>query len=312
MNMRKKVSCLLAATLICTSLFSTVAYAETIEPEYESIVHYDSDTGTYEEIQVSTELPAGDSGISPGYMGDAPMPMQPFSIVDPPDNRYTVQNPDQVPYRYIGIMSGLFADGTQTNGTAFLVSEDVILPSAELVYMNGKGMAEYILFQPGVNNKTMGENAPYGMVQADREDIYISTNFKNDVDDNKPTKIEHRYAVIKLNTAIGRQTGYFGIEAMSSATNAYQGVNVTVAGYTEDYELRKQPGDITYSYGGEIRYRIDTKKNQLGAPVYETTPLPNGYYVRGINVLEADEIGSTYNAGRTITAALYNVIKSRM
>lgn len=312
MKRKRQISGLLAVALVLSSLFSTVAYAEPIESEYESIVHYDSDTGSYEEINVPAELPAGDPGISPGYMGDAPLPVQPFSVVDPPDNRYTVQNPDQVPYRYIGVISGYFSDGSRTTGTAFLVSEDVILTSADLVYANGKGMVEYILFQPGVNAETMGENAPYGMVQADREDIYISTNYKISVDKDETPALQYRYAVIKLNSTIGRRTGYFGITAMSSGINAYKGENVTVAGYTLDYDLRKQPGEITYSNGGEIRYRIDTDKGQHGAPVYTTTPTPDGYYIMGINVLEAAELGVTYNAGRTITEALYNVIKSRM
>ncbi len=64
---------------------NTVAYAETTELEYESIVYSNKDIGSYEE------MPAGNLGISLGYVSDDPMHTKSFSIVDSSDNRCTEQ-----------------------------------------------------------------------------------------------------------------------------------------------------------------------------------------------------------------------------
>lgn len=176
------------------------------------------------------------------------------------------------------------------SGTGFLVGESTIVTAAHCAYSRDlNAYPTKITFYPG----RTGSNNPYGSTTVKK--IHVPTKFKT----NSTYDTKYDYAVLELNTPIGKKTGFFEqyVICISDVEVTYS------AGYIVGYNgntLYSAHGETIYPKQKKIIYKIDTDSGQSGAPIYEKSTLSlYGIHTSG---------STTQNTGRYITEEVTNLI----
>lgn len=188
-----------------------------------------------------------------------------------PDNRITVTDTKKNFFPSIVKIESTTYNGNlgtyQTWGTGTMVSSDVVITSAHVVYSKeSQTYNSNFKITPATSNGV----SPYGSSGAIQ--VVVNPNYISN------PSAETDYAVIKLNTPLGDSTGYLKL-----STNIGAGDYAQTAGYPED-----RVGSMVYASGNienilenELQYKIDTRGGQSGSPILnaagEVVGIHSGY-----------------------------------
>lgn len=213
-------------------------------------------------------------------------------IVIGSDDRSLVSNTTASPYRMIGKTLSIFPNGDGYVATAWMGSRQTAFTNSHVVYNpESGGFVSQMIFIPALN----GETQPYGgyaVTNATATSQYI------DAADQGSGYVEYDFASITLSSAVGDQTGYFGLYPSSGS-----GTNVRITGYpAQRYDGLHQytmAGPLTLANTQRIEYKIDTEGGQSGSPVYlESSNQVVGMHSSGYSA-------SQINAGPKMGNAFY-------
>lgn len=256
-NSVKRIVTGITAGLMVMSMPALAASAEPVNPNYvhpgleenisnDTVVTKDYATG---EIYNETVSPISMFSASAELPGYTPEMIDTYQIVGN-DDRVQMAS-----YKKIVFVEAKFPDGYNMRGTGVMVDTDIVLTNRHVVYdTKHGGWADLTYVIPG----RTGSSYPYGRIQVKKTSVGSLT------DDNKD------YAVMRLSTAVGSKTGWFGVRKYSSSmVNS----NVTISGYPGDksgYTMWTMKGPITRENSTHYFYNIDTAGGQSGSPIYET------------------------------------------
>lgn len=212
------------------------------------------------------------------------------------DNRIQVTNTTANPFKKIAYMEIRWADGYAAAATGFMIGNSSVATAGHAVYSKDHGgFATSITVWPGKN----GSKTPYGSAVA--TEATIPKVFYKEEDPR------YDAAVIKINKALGKKTGYFGLRRQNSAYTS----EVYVTGYPGDHPGQmwkmKDVPRVTTKY--RLTYNIDTYGGQSGSPIYRVY---NGkWYVIGIHTTGHFNNGKAYkNSGVIFHPTIYKMLKS--
>lgn len=278
-----KTLILMSILILC---FGNIAFASGDTVELTEIDDYDLDTQQLETSYIS-DVPSLETASQIISFESIPTPRKIIGI----DNRKVITNTTKAPYKFIGKLIIEYSNGKAYGGTGFLVGESTIVTAAHCAYSRDlNAYPTKITFYPG----RTGSNNPYGSTTVKK--IHVPTKFKT----NSTYDTKYDYAVLELNSPIGKKTGFFEqyVICISDVEVTYS------AGYIVGYN-----GNTLYSAHGEttiypkqkkIIYKIDTDSGQSGAPIYEKSTLSlYGIHTSG---------STTQNTGRYITEEVTNLI----
>lgn len=279
-----KTLILMSIMILC---FGNIAFASGDSVELTEIDDYDLDTQQLETSYIS-DVPSLETASKIISFESVPTPRKIIGT----DNRKVITNTTKAPYKFIGKLIIEYSNGKAYGGTGFLVGESTIVTAAHCAYSRElNAYPTKITFYPG----RTGSSNPYGSSTVKK--IHVPTKYKtNSTYDNK-----YDYAVLELNTPIGKTTGFFeqyvfirdpNIDIMYSAGYiiGYNG-NTLYSAYGETTIYQKQK---------KIIYKIDTDSGQSGAPIFEKSTLSlYGIHTSG---------SITQNTGRYITEEVSNLI----
>lgn len=211
------------------------------------------------------------------------------------DNRVRVTNTTANPFKKIAYMEMIWPDGYAARATGFMVGNSSVATAGHAVYNKDHGgFASSITVWPGKNEG----KTPYGSATATK--ITIPKVYFTDQD------ARYDAAVFKINKALGKKTGYFGLRRQNEAfTN-----EVYVTGYPGNragqmWKMKDVPR-VTTKY--RLTYNIDTTAGQSGSPIYR---IYNGkWYAIGIHTTGHLKNGSGYkNSGVIFHSTIYKMLK---
>lgn len=238
---------------------STATASELVNGYYE--YDYTTHEETYHKDKISL-MPATEMKGALGTLGNSSTgEIEPFNIFGS-DDRVAVPSTTVVPTRWIGYLISHWSDGSVTRGTAWLYGESVAATAGQNVYNYAKGeYASKIEFIPGYNG-----NQPYGSYTATK--VKVTRQWKNNKDR------EFNVGLIKISSPIGREIGYFGIEAIEGD---FSNTSVWITGYvkSKNYKMYRMKGKLTGTPGNGVEtsgngllHEIDTSAGQEGAPIF--------------------------------------------
>jgi len=183
-----------------------------------------------------------------------------------------------------------FSDGYTSNGSGHLVGNKYVITAGHVVYSaDHGGWATKITAFPGQD----GNSKPFGGGVS--TDLRTTQGWVNDQDDDVD------YGLITLDTNLGDQIGWFGLEYFSDS-ELDANPQVTVAGYPVD-----KPWGTQWTMSGAIQnYSIDTFGGESGAGVAHI--LNGRHYVTGVHHGSGYYWLSYYNQATRITGARFNQI----
>lgn len=267
--------------------FGNIAFASGDSVELTEIDDYDLDTQQLETSYIS-DVPSLETASQIISFESIPTPRKIIGN----DSRKVITNTTKAPYKFIGKLIIEYSDGAVFGGTGFLVGESTIVTAAHCAYsLKRSAYPSKITFYPG----RTGNSNPYGSATVRK--IHVPTKYKkNETNDNT-----YDYAVLELNTPIGKKTGYFEQYVLVRDPNLEIAYN---AGYIVGYNsntLYSAYGETTiYPKEKKIRYKIDTDSGQSGAPIYEKGTLS----LYGIHTSGSD----IQNSGRYMSDDFMNLI----
>ncbi len=271
-----------------------------VPPEEAEIVGKNYVTGEieYQKLIVDEPLLCGE-GFEYFHQGYTPIgspdPSADVSVtgVIGEDGRVMVSDLTVMPYSAVALVNTTWDDGTNSFGTAWFVSKNVLVTAAHVVH-DSSGWATTVTVMPGVSVGSY----PYGTHTP--TNIYTTTAWIQSGQDYTD------YAVIILGSDVGNETGWFSMRALSNAANQ----SVVITGYKQRYYQHRMGGITTaHTPGGMIRYQIDTSGGQSGAPVYCSGNVVIGIHTAGIYYYDSD--GNkvyVYNEGVAINEGVYSFI----
>lgn len=241
----------------------------------------------------------------------APVPATPvLESVIGTDERVRIFDTNQFPYSAIAALEITAKDGTMYVGTAWFVSETVLITAGHCVFVRdplhpgANGWVRSIRVIPGRNGRGPGSE-PFRSVTA--------TRFRSVAGWVNHGRAESDYGAIFLPagaTPNGKQVGTFGLKVHSD--DKLSALHLNVAGYPAD---KKGPETQTLWYdvkktaqvtARQVFYDADTYGGQSGAPVFEvdgTVRRAVAIHAYGISA------GVTSNSGTRITTEVFNRIQ---
>ena len=268
--------------VLLSILSCALAICGNIYAEDEVLDVYDIATSTLNEHKVDY-----DTNVQwPSFTGNETEVLYSPHVVFGDDDRTLVQTTTSFPYSPIGLVIATYPNGKSFRGTGFMVSENVFITNAHVVFNSSRGgYATQIVFTPGKNNSSN----PFGTATA--ATVVAPKKYRENESDH-----DYDYAAVKLNRNIGEDCGYFGYKADANIA----GRNVWITGYPADYQnycMYRCKGVIMSREGRKLKYQIDTYGGNSGSPIYRTyTDL--GYTVIGIH-WGGSESDSNYGVGFT-------------
>lgn len=215
------------------------------------------------------------------------------------DVRQQITNPQNTfPYKAIcQIIANYDIDGDgdideEHFGTAFMEGASIAVTNAHVVYSSKYNIrCKSIEIIPAKS----GNNNPFGVIGAKK--LHICTAWVEEFDPNED------WAVIELNSPIGKQTGWLGKMWTSGTLN---GTIVNTTGYPGDKPFNTMwcsSGTILNTYDKYVKHDCDTYNGNSGSPIYN-----NSNQVLAIHSAGSED--ATYNIGVRITEWLYNYLNS--
>lgn len=263
--------------IVCTlcMLFTTTVYAEESTGENDIFVAMSFGSDEKEYITVNSngvcenDLPT----VMPGHFasGSENSLVAPAAIFGS-DGREKVTNYSSLPYTAICFIITTWPNGGTTAGTGWMFNEDSMMTAAHCVYNSEYGGAAIgMKVYPAKN----GINTPYGEIRA--TNFVINSHWEESLLGD--VSAEYDYALVKLETPIGNECGYFGYTYNGGSI----GNTITVTGYPGD-KAENENGVVVesllyqWTMSGrlntvttrQLSYLIDTNHGQSGAPVYLT------------------------------------------
>jgi len=314
-----KKSIFIAVVLIC---FASLAFSQAVNNDQEhstkvipmplpewappvgelvpetSVVSYDIKTGieTEEEIEVTTTIPFD---FVPGFEGTAPLGNGGLNYRSGADNYgglSRVYTPEDWPYRANCKIFMTFPSGWTYEGSAVLIDNDHVLTAGHCVYYHGDGgWATAVEVIPGYESGW----EPYGSAWASI--LYTWSGWTQNAN------LDHDMGVIKLNTAIGNTTGYYGY-GYTDNMSYYKTGQFYNPGYPASYPYS---GNYMYLWGGSfddtstyvLYFDREAYGGQSGSG--HTTPHSGSYY--SVAVLSH---GTSYWTGNTrMTSSKHTTIQ---
>ncbi|MHC5216308.1 trypsin-like serine protease [Enterococcus sp. LJL128] len=179
-----------------------------------------------------------------------------FSEIEPkkiwgPDERRPVSNTTVFPYSAVVKVVCHYNVGLPSSGTGSMIGKDAVLTNAHVVYSKDRGWPKSITVYPGKN----ANSEPFGSAQS--RVVTISSTSYGATND---------YAVIRLNKAIGNNTGYFGLTSTIPSS-------LTLTGYhgdKKDGKMYTQTSSIVGSNNEQILHQFDAWAGSSGSPMYNS------------------------------------------
>ncbi len=234
--------------------------------------------------ETSNHVPANPQEMTPeGIIGD--------------DNRERIEDTTTFPNSAVVYI--------QFNGrrhcSGWLISRDTVVTAGHCVYNpSTQKWFHGLQISPGAN----GQERPFGTAQA--------TQLWTDAQWIAKSDPRQDWGILKLDTPIGDQTGWFG---MMWRDWSYDGETTNLRGYPADKpeaELWGMEGRVEESHPNQLCYYTDTYRSQSGSPVYsadESLVLAIHTYSNNKNRKPTPSLcPGEYNAGTRITKSLFNVI----
>ena len=207
-----------------------------------------------EKIEIKPKIPNG-LEVIPHYS---------LRSIFGPDSRTRVQNASAFPYSAIAHVSSGFYGIPPTEGTAFLIAENVALTAAHNIYLPGYGYTTGITVTPG---KT-GAIEPFGSATAIA--TYIPSEYPMSQD------YTNDWGIIVLDSNIGASAGNLGVRAYTNAYGELASKTVKLTGYPGivngsevNDEQWETTGNIMTAWDEYLCHELDCSKGQSGAPIYE-------------------------------------------
>lgn len=278
------------------------------------VISYDLETETYDlnltdisdDVNYISDNEVGNT-FSSSYsvssdddiLNDDDLEISPYNVIGAGYARERVNNVTSNPYIRIAALVTTWPDGSETNGTGFMVSKNYMLTAAHLVYDDKRGgSARSVVAYFGRD----GINYSYKYYAST---LYWSVNYPT----NKTR--ENDWGALRFDTNVGSTTGWFGVGYVNNETLAPMLIRVT--GYPGDKMIRYNSFEDKYkkymytsnspvhqysSVG--FSYKADTDEGQSGSPVYKN----DTEIVYGIN----NGGGSKYNTCRRINQSLFDMM----
>lgn len=216
------------------------------------------------------------------------------------DGREMVDDYNDTPYTAICYIVTTWPNGGKTVGTGWMFNEYCLMTAAHCVYNSEYGGASV---SSKVYPAKNGLNNPYGYA--------YSTGFTVNSWWTDSEATYYDYAVVRLNSNIGEQCGYFNYACAGGSI----GDTITVTGYPGDKYITNNVVDESQIYqwtmSGRLNvvttrglsYMIDTYSGQIGSPVY----------IAGTNIAIGIHTGSNStieNRGTRISENIYQLMQS--
>lgn len=262
--------------------YDYINHTEEITPASEYLVNNAS-------MNSNSDIMNTASAYIPSNIPLASENLSPKSIIGS-DNRSRV-NPTQFPYSavtYLYLGQDTTGNGVANSwgsGTGFMVGSKAMVTAGHCYWSGTYGWVEECRTYIKQNSSTLGSTYYYPASWQVPSEYTSSLNYKYD------------WCVVKMQNALGSQTGYFGYgKGGSMLNNTY-----TISGYPGDHNgyQYKSTGTVSSETTYICKYNNDTKPGTSGAPIYDSN-----HTVWGINTYEA----STFNQGNRITTQLYDLI----
>lgn len=196
------------------------------------------------------------------------------------DDRKEITDTKQAPSKWVGKLHATTQSGGSSYCTASLISKDTVITAGHCV---AKGQSKWT-FAAGENK---GQQ-PYGTAAA--KQIWY---------DKKYGENGHDWAVIKLDSAVGEKTGWFGMNVPDTQKLVDQ--YATVIGYPGDKDGDTQWADrnkVMKVTDRQVVYQTDTFNGQSGSSVVNDTSTIFAIHTGG-------KTGENY--GTILTGELFNV-----
>ncbi len=196
------------------------------------------------------------------------------------DDRKEVSDTKQAPSKWVGKLHATTQSGGSSYCTASLISKDTVITAGHCV---AKGQSKWT-FAAGENK---GQQ-PYGTAAA--KQIWY---------DKKYGETGHDWAVIKLDSAVGEKTGWFGMNVPD--TQKLVDTQATVIGYPGDKDGGAQWADrnkVMKVTDRQVVYQTDTFNGQSGSSVMDDKSMIFAIHTGG-------KTGENY--GTILTGELFNV-----
>ncbi len=196
------------------------------------------------------------------------------------DDRKEITDTKQAPSKWVGKLHATTQSGGSSYCTASLISKDTVITAGHCV---AKGQSKWT-FAAGENK---GQQ-PYGTAAA--KQIWY---------DKKYGETGHDWAVIKLDSAVGEKTGWFGMNVPD--TQKLVDTQATVIGYPGDKDGGAQWADrnkVMKVTDRQVVYQTDTFNGQSGSSVMDDKSMIFAIHTGG-------KTGENY--GTILTGELFNV-----
>lgn len=174
------------------------------------------------------------------------------------DDRVRVRDTQQHPYAAVGQLDAWWDDGSGLSCTGAVIGRYHVLTAAHCVYTARDGKAESLEFAAARD----GNEKPFGTVS--------SAGIRIDPDYQATQSSSDDYALVRLKTPLGDETGWFGYGNFK--TRAFSRMPVSSAGYPGDLDggdaMYRQSGHVSYASTYRIMAELDVAVGQSGSPIY--------------------------------------------
>ena len=209
------------------------------------------------------------------------------------DDRYEVPSASHLnwPYSAVCTVKTKYSNTGYFYGTGAMVGPNVFLTASHCVYNSTYGWPTELKVYPGYYNDTPSSYGYASMTDA-TIGVYFNTGDSND-----------DWAIIGLDSNIGNQVGYFGVEAASLYANdtirniAYQG---------DKYGLTDTLGGAYIIETFKFYHRVDAVSGSSGSPIFKQ----NSMNICGIHSAGIHQTDFDYNIACRITTYLESWVSS--
>ena len=197
------------------------------------------------------------------------------------DSRTQVTTTTEAPFRWVGLITYTTQAGGTGRCTGSLVAADTVVTAGHCLNKNGSN----ITFTPGQN----GADKRFRTAKASQ--VWY---------DKTGSAAGHDWGVIKLETPIGSDVGWFGMR--TPEPGSLNGSFATVIGYPGDKPfgtMWKGRNKILKANKLQAHYSADTSDGESGASIVDDTAIIYGIHTSGTN---------QQNWGTLLTGELFNTI----
>ena len=225
------------------------------------------------------------------------------------DQRTVVNNTTINPYSSIVFIRVCWEDGTKSRATGFLVSDDVVVTAAHVIYNPSKGgWPDWVKVYPGKKGDGLLDN-PYGHTRSWKGGV--CSVWREDCDklstatDLEKIAIEARmrendWGALKLILPLGKTAGKIQMKIptdyeLNQATVKISGYPSTINNTTV-YQQYETSGVVLNYNSNVILHDLDISKGQSGSPLLDA----NNFAIGVVTSANVNTSTNTYNYGSVV------------